>query len=223
MEKDNTNMIYATMCIGNEFISLYKDIINSFSENNNLHIITDNPNEFPNAHCYEYNRDVFSYYEKLPFILSLVLNNKDRVLYFDADSIELIEDKEFIFDNNSVYSYKIYEHKSYTEEELRKDEGMAVMLDIYQELGYKMCDYLHERILSIPYSEKIPLILEEIVELQPLFEERYPKGKNWDTPSRDDIQSFSNVGCGYGEGGALSVVLKNNNINVKTLKENKLI
>jgi len=100
---------------------------------------------------------------------------------------------------------------------------MAVMLDIYQELGYKMCDYLHERILSIPYSEKIPLILEEIVELQPLFEERYPKGKNWDTPSRDDIQSFSNVGCGYGEGGALSVVLKNNNINVKTLKENKLI
>lgn len=216
-------MIYCTLSVGKEISENYSGDINRLATKYDVVVLTDSPEYFSKCNLIEYSRDVFSYYEKLPLLLSLVLQNKERVTYFDADSVNLIEDKNYEFDNESVYTYKIYEQKGFTEKQLRNDVGVDVMLDIYEELGYKICDYLHERILSIPYSKKVALVLEEILELQPLFEERYPKGKKWVNSNRDNIQKFSNTGCGYGEGGALSIVLKNNNIPTKTLEENRLI
>ena len=83
-----------------------------------------------------------------------------------------------------------------------------------------MCDYLHERIISIPYSQKIDKMFKEIIKLQPIFEENYSKGKKW---RNYDFKRYSKIGCGYGEGGAVSVILKNNNVNILPLTEKNLL
>ena len=182
-------------------------------------ILTDQPNYFLNAKTILYKRNEFSYYEKLPFFLSLVKEYKKRVVYFDADSLSLVKDKDFGFDKESTYSYKIFKNTNYTDTQLRTDDALNILCDIYSEIGYEMCDYLHERIISIPYSENINKIFKEIIKLQPIFEKKYPKGKEW---NNHNFKNYSKNGCGYGEGGALSIVLKNNNIKVLQLIEKTL-
>ena len=208
------------MSIGESHSLKYSNDINEFAKHNEVYVLTNYPEYFQNCIIQNYNRNVFSYYEKLPFFLSLVKEYKKRVVYFDVDSINLIKDKNFGFDNESVYSYKIFKNTNYTDTQLRTDSALNVLCDIYSELGYKMCDYLHERIISIPYSQNINKIFKEIVKLQPIFEEKYPKGKEWNNHS---FKNYSKNGCGYGEGGALSVILRNNNIKILKLKEKKLI
>jgi len=213
-------MMYCTLVYGKKLHDLYFEELDNFSKTNNLVILTDQPDYFLNSKTILYKRNEFSYYEKLPFILSLVKEHKERVVYFDVDSIDLVKDKNFGFDNKSAYSYKIFKNTDYTDTQLRTDDGLNILCDIYSELGYEMCDYLHERIISIPYSQKIDKMFKEIVKLQPVFEENYSKGKQWKSY---DFKRYSKIGCGYGEGGALSIILKNNNINILPLIEKNLI
>lgn len=220
-------MIYCTMSIGKYHSEKYSNDINRLATKYKVEVLTDCPEYFKNCTIHEYSRDVFSYYEKLPFMLSVILNNKDRVLYFDSDTINEIENSQYNFDEKSVYTYKLYPTSTYfikygrekALEILTKDSGIIVLLDILDELGYDMCDYLHERILSIPYSNKIKKVKEEILELQNIFEEKHPKNKDWSEASRKDLQRYSKAGCGYGEGGALSIVLTNHKFKFKELNQ----
>ena len=59
------------MCVGEHWIEKFKNNINNFSKKNNLHILTDDTSKFQNCSCYQYTRNVFSYYEKIKFILDL--------------------------------------------------------------------------------------------------------------------------------------------------------
>ena len=79
-------------------IKKYSDDINRLATKYKVVILTNYPEYFTDCTTLEYSRNIFSYYEKLPLLLSLVLQNKDRVTYFDVDSVNLVEDKEFIFD-----------------------------------------------------------------------------------------------------------------------------
>lgn len=207
------------MSIGEYHSKKYSNDINEFAKDKEVHVLTNYPEHFKNCIVQNYDRTIFSYYQKLPFLLSLVLKIKNRVTYFDSDSIDLVKNKDFKFDNKSAYTYKIFYNTNYTNEELRTDTALSILCDIYEELGYEMCNYLHERVLSIPYSSKIKKVFDEIVKLQPIFEEKYPKGKEW---NKHDFKNYSKNGCGYGEGGALSIVLKNNNIKVLQLIEKTL-
>ena len=180
-------MIYCTMSIGEYHSKKYSNDINEFAKHNEVHVLTNYPEHFKNCIIENYDRTIFSYYQKLPFLLSLVLKTKKRVTYFDSDSIDLVKNKDFRFDNKSVYSYKIFYNTNYTNEELRTDIALGVLCDIYEELGFEMCNYLHERILSIPYSTKIKKVFDEIVKLQPIFEENYPKGKEW---NKHDFKNY---------------------------------
>jgi len=213
-------MVYCTFIYGKELHDLYSTKLDEFSKKCNLQILTDRPEYFSNANTVLYERNEFSYYEKLPFLLSLIKEYKERVLFFDVDSLDLIEDKNFGFDKTSAYSYYIFKNSNYTEKQLREEYGLDILCDIYLELGYEMCDYLHERVISIPYSEKIDKIYKELIKLKPIFEKKYPKGKDWDDVN---FQKYSKTGCGYGEGGALSVILRNNNVNVLSLVEKNLL
>lgn len=80
-------MIYCTMSIGKYHSEKYSNDINRLATKYKVEVLTDCPEYFKNCTIHEYSRDVFSYYEKLPFMLSVILNNKDRVLYFDSDTI----------------------------------------------------------------------------------------------------------------------------------------
>jgi len=215
-------MIYCTVSVGEEISKKYQYEINQLSKSQKVVILTDSPQYFNNCEIIHYKRNIFSYYEKLPFLLRLVLENKQRIVYFDVDSINLIDNK-FDFDMESVYTYKIFQNENFTIEKLREDSGYTLTLDIYEKLGYKMCNYVHERFISIPYSEKVKSVLDDILMLQPIFEETYSKNKVWKNPSRLNLKRYSETGCGYGEGGALSVVLKNHDINIKSIFGKNLI
>lgn len=215
-------MIYCTVSVGEEISKKYQYEINQLSKSQKVVILTDSPQYFKNCEIIHYKRNIFSYYEKLPFLLRLVLENKQRIVYFDVDSINLIDNK-FDFDMESVYTYKIFQNENFTIEKLREDSGYTLTLDIYEKLGYKMCNYVHERFISIPYSEKVKSVLDDILMLQPIFEETYSKNKVWKNPSRLNLKRYSETGCGYGEGGALSVVLKNHDINIKSIFGKNLI
>lgn len=215
-------MIYCTVSVGEEISKQYSKQINKLTNNHKIVVLTDSPRYFKDCQIIDYTRDIFSYYEKLPFLLKLVLEYKERVVYFDVDSINLIDDK-FEFDEESVYTYKLYRNENSPIEKLRLDSGYTLTLDIYEKLGYKMCNYVHERFISIPYSEKVKSMLDDILMLQPIFEDTYPKNKVWKRPSRINLKKYSKTGCGYGEGGALSVVLKNHDINIKSIFGKNLI
>ena len=97
-------MIYATMCIGKEWIEKYKETINNFSNKNKLHILTDEPIHFKNCITDEYTRDVFSYYEKINFIFKLSKKYKERIYYIDADWLGSY-DTNIKVDDDSLYTY----------------------------------------------------------------------------------------------------------------------
>ena len=64
-------MIYATMCVGSKWTTKYQHIINAFSSKNHLEVLTDNIDIFDNSYNTLYDRDIFSYYEKINFIFNL--------------------------------------------------------------------------------------------------------------------------------------------------------
>ena len=65
------------------------DQIDKFIKTNQLHILTDTPNSFNYGTTHLYDRDVFSYYEKINFILSLSKQYNERITYIDTDCISV--------------------------------------------------------------------------------------------------------------------------------------
>ena len=101
-------MIYATMCIGNYWIKKYQEEINKFGKENTLHILTDNPESFEYGVSHMYDRDVFSYYEKINFILYLSKRYNQRVTYIDSDWIGSLN-TNLKLDEANLYTYKVFD------------------------------------------------------------------------------------------------------------------
>lgn len=228
-------MIYATLCVGEKWCKQNADDINDLGKNNLVYVYTDFAEYFPNCKIVEYTRKDFSYYEKLPFWLNLIIKHKERVVYIDSDSIETIPMQILRkgitnLDNKSVYTFTMFNNPSYAYERLKKNPSLVQLMEIYQELGYDpICFYLHEKLLSLPYKkDETELILKEILNLQSIFEEKYYKGRFWEGIPHDETgthecNKWSKYGCGYGEGGAISILIHNLNIPIKTIKESSII
>lgn len=212
---------YCTLSYGINFCREYGPTINQSIQD--ITVLTNFTTLFSNKPTKFYSRNEFSYYEKIILLLKLVKEYKQRVTYFDVDSYNLV-DFDYVYDNNSVYTYKIYDNSKYknTKRELIEQyPGVLALYDIYNKYGYELCKYPHERIISIPYSDKINNVLEEIQDLQDPFEVSYPKGKVW---KDKDLTLFAKNGCGYGEGGALAAVLHKHNIKLQVFyNENKFL
>ena len=216
-------MIYATICIGEDWCKRYSDDINKFGNENSIYVLTDFTEYFGNCKTIKYSRDIFSYYEKLPFTLKLIIEHKERVVFVDADFLESNEirnivDNTYKLDTDSIYALNVYDTKEFPRDEVLNNPSYIELIDIYRSYNYEpFPKYLHERLFSLPYKEyQTEEILKQIVEMQPIFEERYYKGKIW--PEGHENQRWSDAGCGYAEGGALSIIVHNMNIPVKSIK-----
>ena len=219
-------MIYATMCIGEEWCKKYSDDINKLGSKKTTHVLTDFPKYFDKCKVKKYNRDIFSYYEKLPFTLNLMIDSKDRVVFVDADFVHSDEikglvDNRYNLDKESVYSINIYDTKSFPKSFVLSNPSYTELMNIYDSYNYELFPkYLHERLFSLPYKKnQTEQMLNEIVEMQTIFEERYYKGRVW--PDGHQNQRWSDAGCGYAEGGALSIIV--HNLNIPTIKLKKLL
>lgn len=207
-------MIYATMCIGKEWIEKYKETINNFSNKNKLHILTDKPMHFKNCITDEYTRDIFSYYEKINFIFKLSKKYKERIYYIDVDwlssyntDIEVNDDNlytytNFLLDDENVWT------KFFTSKEIKIKQNILSKIGIDGELK----DYIGEALILFPYSENIDMIIDDSKILQEYLENEYNKSSI--TSSRLDRYK---KGIGYAEGWGLTALVTKYNIPIKQI------
>ena len=209
---------YCTFSFGEELCNKYSKEINDSKLD--ITVLTNLPQYFTKKTVL-YEREEFSYFEKIVFLLNLINENFNRFTYFDIDSYKLI-DSDFSFSNDTVYTYKIYDNSKFKHLDvslLKTYPGVAALANIYSKYGYELCKYPHERLISIPYLNEIDSINKEVKDLQSIFEEVYPKGKVWEDKS---LTRFAKKGCGYGEGGALAAVLNRYNVRIDTFNKKNL-
>lgn len=206
-------MIYATMCIGEHWCKKYSTLINDFSKKNKIHILTDTPSYFKDG-CiiYHYTRDVFSYYEKINHILSLLQKYKTRVLYIDADWVSQL-DTSLLYDSTSIYCYNKFELSSsvinryFSKDDIKKVNDILSIIKLNKNLEW----YIPEALLCFPYLDAISNISLDFNKLQKPLEELYNK-----TPQRKELARYTESGIGYGEGWAITAIAYKYNINVNT-------
>ena len=207
-------MIYATMCIGKEWVDKHKKIINNFSKYNKLHILTDSEDEFKDCVKEKYTRDVFSYYEKINFIFKLSKKYKQRIYYIDADWIGSYNTNIKV-DDSSLYTYTnfLLNEKNvvtdfFTEKEWKIKETILSKIGINEELE----DYIAEALILFPYNKNIDMIIDDSKILQEYLENEYNKLSI--TSSRLDRYK---KGIGYGEGFGLTALATKYKIPIKQI------
>jgi len=207
-------MIYATMCIGKEWIEKYKETINNFSNKNKLHILTDEPMHFKNCITDEYTRDIFSYYEKINFIFKLSKKYKERIYYIDVDwlssyntDIEVNDDNLYTYTNFLLDVENVWT-KFFTSKEIKIKQNILSKIGIDGELK----DYIGEALILFPYSENIDMIIDDSKILQEYLENEYNKSSI--TSSRLDRYK---KGIGYAEGWGLTALVTKYNIPIKQI------
>ena len=207
-------MIYATMCIGKEWIEKYKETINNFSNKNKLHILTDKPMHFKNCITDEYTRDIFSYYEKINFIFKLSKKYKERIYYIDVDwlssyntDIEVNDDNLYTYTNFLLDVENVWT-KFFTSKEIKIKQNILSKIGIDGELK----DYIGEALILFPYSENIDMIIDDSKILPEYLENEYNKSSI--TSSRLDRYK---KGIGYAEGWGLTALVTKYNIPIKQI------
>jgi hypothetical protein len=203
-------MIYATMCIGNEWVSKYKDSINRFAKQNTLFVLTDNISVFENCNLIKYKRDVFSYYEKINLITHLLKNHKERITYIDSDWLQYYNTK-IEFNDDSIYTYEIFDLKNPPLSDYFKETEYTIISKILSKVGVSIEGwYIPEAIISFPYHLELENIISDFNKLQTPLEEMYNT-----IPIREAVQRYSETGIGYGEGWAITAIASKYNIKVR--------
>lgn len=232
-------MIFCTLCYGDYFAKKYSPDINKISENHSIYVYTNKPEYFKSScNIIEYKRKDFSYFEKMVLIFNVMDKCKERVTYFDSDSIDTEQVQSMLngtnrkFEDETIYTYKIHNNTGFTVKVISRNPSLVVLMKVYKELGFEhiICDYTHERILSVPYiPNKFQRLKEGVLSVQSIWEENWPKGKKWEGYPEDETgthenNKWSQFGCGYGEGGALSLYAKKLGIKLgRIVSVNKLI
>lgn len=207
-------MIYATMCVGDKWILKHKNSLNNFGKNNRLFVLSDNVTQFSNCNTHLYTRNIFSYYEKINFIIELLEKYKERITYIDADWIEHYNTNN-TYDSDSLYTYQIFNLNEPPLSDLFKKTESNIIKNLFSKIDLKKSQdwYIPEAIISFPYRVDIDSIKKDFNILQPHLEKIYN-----DVPIRDTLHRYSEVGIGYGEGWALTAISLKYNIEVKDFK-----
>lgn len=209
-------MIYATMCIGSDWVNKFKNSINNFANKHSLYILTDLPNEFPSCNTIIYERDEFSYYEKINLILKLLEIHKERITYIDADWLNKYN-TDISFSDNCLYTYQIFHLNQkplisfFPEGELQKVNKIVNLIGLEQ-FGNT---YIPEAVLSFSYFDKFDKIKQDFNIIQKPIEDIYNK----QTPIRTALRKYSKYGIGYGEGLAITAIADKYNLCVKDFSE----
>lgn len=205
-------MIYCTMCIGPKWVDVFKDTINRFAKNNELYVLTDIPEEFDNCNTVLYKRETFSYFEKLPFLFNLSKSRKERVTYIDANNIRNFN-PNILVDDTSLYSGQLLEWKDM--DMFKTDSTEEDVLKILSLIGVEELHdkYVREHVISIPTSIFVDYILDDLKELQPLFEGYFDT-----VPKTPAMERYTKNGIGYAEGFALQAIAIKYSMEIKEMK-----
>lgn len=213
-------MIYATFIAGSEYGAKYTSQVQKEAENKDVHILTDSPELFPNCKTELYDRKVFSYYDKLTFLVRTVLERKERVTFIDCDwfrglhlGLELEKDTFYSY---AIWSYEDFAHKPFSM------EGINMVKEALSRKNFNSYNdiYIGEAILSLPYISNLKNILNDLVELQDVWENVFNQSIDTENPK---LKRYASYGVGYGEGGALTAVLQKYGVTLKAASNKKFI
>ena len=202
-------MIYATMCIGNRWLNKYQDTINVFSSKNHLEILTDNPIGLTGSHITLYERNIFSYYEKINFIFNLSKKYNQRITYIDSDWL-VRYNTDIKYDDMTLYSYHIFDlykeselTKFFEENEYHLRDTLLSNISLNESIKY----YIPEALISLPKVNEIDKMIYDIKTIQPILENIYnSKNRN------PRYYRYVKAGIGYGEGWGPSAICQKYNI-----------
>ena len=199
------------MCIGEKWVDIHSPAINKFSRDKEVFVLTDQPDKFE-CNTILYEREVFSYYEKISLVLNLIKTHQSRVTYVDANNIRNFN-PNILVDDTSLYAGQLLDWKDM--DMFKTDTTEVDVLKILSTIGIeKLYDkYIREHIISIPSSIFIDYILEDIKELQPLFEDYFGS-----VPKTPAVERYTKSGVGYGEGFALQAIAMKYSMEIKQMK-----
>jgi len=193
------------MCVGTKWLTKYQDIINAFSSKNHLEILTDNPSGLIGSHITLYERNVFSYYEKINFMFNLSKKYNERITYIDIDWLNAYN-TNITYDDITLYSYATYDlsdknilTKWFTEREEYFRDNLLSHISVNSNIDF----YIPEALISIPQLNNIDNIQFDLKIIQPIIESWYGlKNKN------PRFRRYIKNGIGYAEGWGVSAVCK---------------
>ena len=196
------------MCIGSKWATKYRDVVNTFGEKNTLHILTDEPSTFQKTTTHLYTREVFSYYEKINFILNLSKKLKQQICYIDVDWIESYN-TDLNFDDK-LYTYHNFDLDGvneltnfFTEKETKVRKKILSKIGVNKILN----DYIGEALIVFPYLENIDDIIEDSKILQEYIEKEY----NSNSITHKRLDRYKD-GIGYAEGWGITALCIKYNI-----------
>lgn len=213
-------MIYATFIAGDEYRKKYTAQVQREVRDKDVHILTDQPHLFPNNKTELYNKPIFSYYDKLIFLVSKVLERKERVTFIDCDwfsglhqGIELQKD--------TFYTYALFKFEDFANKPFSM-EGVKMVEEVLEEHNYTLNRdvYIGEALMSLPYLSSTEDTLKDLITLQKPWEEKF--NQNIQT-TNTRLKRWASYGVGYGEGGALTAVLQKYGVKLEAVSNKKFI
>jgi len=205
-------MIYCTMCIGEEWVDIYSPVINKFSRDREVFVLTDQPDKFE-CNTILYERDIFSYYEKILLVLNLIKSHKSRVTYIDVNSLRTFN-PNIKTDDVTLFCAQLLSWEHMEKYFLTKStkEDVSTILDKIKVKELKDF-YIREHIFSFPFSNDIDDIINDATLMQPFFEEYFNV-----VPYTPHMERYSREGVGYAEGFAIQALAIRYNIDIKKMK-----
>tara|TARA_B110000914_G_C15335832_1_gene386908 strand:- start:83 stop:712 length:630 start_codon:yes stop_codon:yes gene_type:complete len=191
-----------TFSISREWANLYSESVNNYALNFPTHILTDTPAKFSNCIVTEYDKEYFSYYEKILFAVKKCIELKDTILFLDVDSFNSLNTSILDYTEQSALFHRYYVT------DLITDWGNEFnpIIDYFEEndIEYKDVKIFHERGFVLPYTPSLSKVYDDLIKIQSLWEKTFDR--------ECDILKYNKSGVGFVEGIALSIMLNHNNI-----------
>ena len=172
-------------------------------------VLTNKPEEFPNAfYVEEYKDFIFSYVQKITFALRTLIKFKRGGLLIDADNLVRLP-KSFFNKHHTYEHIQIVEYWGVSMKELKKSELFINLQRFSKEFDVDLTKTkpVSENIIYFPYTPLLVDILYDVERTKPIVE----------------YTSLFNNDFGYlghGEGLALSLVLEKHEVEVKIFENN---
>jgi hypothetical protein len=200
------NIILAIVAVGEDYIEPANEVIDKLSDKWDIHVLTDNPKKINWSDCFVELQDnkIFSYFDKMLFVLRLVEEYKTGVLYIDVDRV-FEHSERFLNDfiNTNQVTILNYWPEGKDFKPLYSAGKHFVPFVKYcnnNDLDYDI-DTFSEELFYIPYMSDISKIIYDVEKVKPLFEYQ-------SLISRETNMYYPNIG--NAEGLALSYALKKN-------------
>ena len=222
-------MLFATVCYGLEFTKRYSHQVNKVGKEDTVYVLTDRPELFPDCITRDYSSftgyDYFTYYSKILFLFALLEETKQRVNYVDADFLKISFNKELIVDDTTLFtSIAVPYNKTILKRLDSRREQYKHWYNFLEEVGLEtrgdiVFTYVTEAFWSFPYLVNIYIIADRAKELQTRIENIFAKDPiHW---SGSPLKRYAKTGVGFGEGTAMSVIVKEFNIDIQAVTHNR--